>query len=94
MSSRKLGQAGREEPQGGELKMGIIHVTIQIVPTDMISQVENMEKRDAMGPQGRELKMGIIHVTTAIQIVPTDMICRVEYVDNRDGRDLGDENKK
>ena len=46
MSSRKRGQAGREGPQGRELKMVIIHVTIQIVPTDMISRVENMEKRD------------------------------------------------
>ena len=74
MSSRKRGQAGREGPQGGELKMGIIHVTIQIVPINMISLVENMEKRvenggqaGREGPQGRELKMGIIHVT--IQIV-------------------------
>ena len=49
MSSRKRGQAGREGPQGGELKMGIIHVTIQIVPTDMISRVENVHKRDERG---------------------------------------------
>ena len=46
MSSRKRGQAGREGPQGRELKMGIIHVTIQIVPTDMICRVENVDKRD------------------------------------------------
>ena len=26
--------------------MGIIHVTIQIVPTDMISRVENVDRRD------------------------------------------------
>ena len=45
MSSRKRGQAGREGPQGGELKMGIIHVTIQIVPTDMICRVD-VDKRD------------------------------------------------
>ena len=50
MSSRKRGQAGREGPQGRELKMGIIHVTIQIVPTDMICRVENVDKRDE-GPQ-------------------------------------------
>ena len=49
MSSRKRGQAGREGPQGGELKMGIIHVIIQIVPTDMISRVENVHKRDERG---------------------------------------------
>ena len=36
MSSRKRGQAGREGPRGRELKMGIIHVTIQIVPSNMI----------------------------------------------------------
>ena len=47
MSSRKRGQAGREGPQGRELKMGIINVTIQIVPTDVISRVENVDKRDA-----------------------------------------------
>ena len=46
MSSRKRGQAGREGPQGRELKMGIIHVTIQIVPSDMICRVENVDKRD------------------------------------------------
>ena len=60
------------------MKMGIIHVTIQIVPTDMICRVENMEKRDKW-TQGRELKMGIIYVT--IQIVPSDM---VDHVDKRD----------
>ena len=43
----KRGQAGREGPQGRELKMGIIYVTIQIVPTDMICRVENVDKRDA-----------------------------------------------
>ena len=48
MSSRKRGEAGREGPQGRELKMGMIYVTIQIVPCDMICRVENMEKRDAM----------------------------------------------
>ena len=47
MSSRKRGQAGRKVQQGRELKMGIIHVTIQIVPTDMICRVENVDKRDA-----------------------------------------------
>ena len=47
MSSRKRGQAGREVQRGRELKMGIIHVTIQIVPTDMICRVENVDKRDA-----------------------------------------------
>ena len=26
--------------------MGIIHVTIQIVPSNMIGQVENVDKRD------------------------------------------------
>ena len=36
MSSRKREQAGREGPRGRALKMGIIHVTIQIVPTDNI----------------------------------------------------------
>ena len=46
MSSRKRGQAGREGPQGRELKMVIIHVTIQIVPTDMICRGENVDKRD------------------------------------------------
>ena len=46
MSSRKRGQAGRKVQQGRELKMGIIHVTIQIVPTDMICRVENVDKRD------------------------------------------------
>ena len=33
-------------PQGRELKMGIIHVTIQIVPSNMICRVENVDKRD------------------------------------------------
>ena len=47
MSSRKRGQAGREGPQGRELKMGIIHVTIQIVPSNMICRVENVDRRDA-----------------------------------------------
>ena len=46
MSSRKRGQAGREGPQGRELKMVIIHVTIQIVSTDMICRVENVDNRD------------------------------------------------
>ena len=45
MSSRKRGQAGREGQQGRELKMGIIHVTIQIVPSDMI-QALSREARD------------------------------------------------
>ena len=89
MSSRKRGQAGREGPQGRELKMIIIHVTIQSVPTDMICRIENGQA-GREGPQGRELKMGIIHVT--IQIVPTDMICRVEHVDKRDARYNWDEN--
>ena len=88
------GQAGREGPQGRELKMGIIHVTIQIVPTDMICRVVTIKRGQAGQAgevqQGRELKMGIIHVT--IQIVPTDMICRVENVDKRDERDHRDEN--
>ena len=39
MSSRKRGQAGREGPQGRELKMRIIHVTIQIVHSNMICRV-------------------------------------------------------
>ena len=30
---RKRGEAGREGPQGRELKMGMIYVTIQIVST-------------------------------------------------------------
>ena len=47
MSNRKRGQAGREGPRGRELKMGIIHVTIQIVPCNMICRVENVDKRDA-----------------------------------------------
>ena len=46
MSSQKGGQAGREGPQGRELKMGIIHVTILIVPTKMICRVENVDERD------------------------------------------------
>ena len=46
MSSRTRGQAGREVQLGRELKMGIIDVSIQIVPTDMICRVENVEKRD------------------------------------------------
>ena len=46
MSSRKRGQAGREVQQGRELKMGIIHVTIQIVPSNIICHVENVEKLD------------------------------------------------
>ena len=46
MSSRTRGQAGREVQLERELKMGIIHVTIQIVSTDMICRVENVEKRD------------------------------------------------
>ena len=46
MSSRKRGQAGREGQQGRELKMRIIHVTIQIVPSNMICRVENVDKRD------------------------------------------------
>ena len=87
VDKRDVGQAGREEPQGRELKMGIIYVTIQIVPTDMICRVEQrgQARREVREVQlGRELKMGIIHVT--IQIVPCDMICRVEYVDKRDAR--------
>ena len=35
MSSLKRCQAGREGPRGRELKMGIIYVTIQIVPSNM-----------------------------------------------------------
>ena len=46
MSSRKRGQAGREGQQGRELKMGRIYVTIQIVPSNMICRVENVDKRD------------------------------------------------
>ena len=45
MPSRKRGQVGREGTQGRELKMGIIHVTIQSVPTD-ICTVENVNQRD------------------------------------------------
>ena len=48
MSSRKRGQAGQEGPRGRESKMGIIQVTIQIVPTDMICRVENVDKLDEM----------------------------------------------
>ena len=33
MSGRKRGEARQVGPQGQELKMGIIQVTIQIVPT-------------------------------------------------------------
>ena len=47
MSSRTRGQAGREVQLGRELKMGIIQVTIQIVPCNMICRVENVDKRDA-----------------------------------------------
>ena len=57
------------------MKMGIIHVTIQIVHSNMICRVENVDKRDERDHRGRELKMGIIHVT--IQIVHSNMICRV-----------------
>ena len=46
MSSLKRCQAGREGQQGRELKMGIIYVTIQIVPSNMICRVENVDKRD------------------------------------------------
>ena len=46
MSSRKRGQTGREVQQGRELKMGIIYVTIQIVHSNMICRVENVDKRD------------------------------------------------
>ena len=46
MSSRTRGQAGREVQLGRELKMGIIDVSIQIVPTDFICRVENVDKRD------------------------------------------------
>ena len=35
-----------EVQQGRELKIEIIHVTIQIVPTDMICRVENVDKLD------------------------------------------------
>ena len=42
MSSRKRGQAGREGPRGREF-----HVTILIVPSNMICRVENVDKRDA-----------------------------------------------
>ena len=46
-SNMNVGRLGQERgPQGRELKMGIIHVTIQIVPTDMICRVENVDKRD------------------------------------------------
>ena len=51
MSSRKRGQAGREGQQGREFKMGIIHVTIQIVHTDMMS-VENVDERDERDHSG------------------------------------------
>ena len=46
MSSRKRGQAGQEGPRGRESKMGIIHVTILIVPSNMIYRVETVDKRD------------------------------------------------
>ena len=45
MSSRKRGQAGQEGPRGQESKMGIIHVTILIVPSNIIYRVENVDKR-------------------------------------------------
>ena len=47
MSSRKRGQAGREGTRGRELKMAIIHVTIQIIHSNMKCRVENVDKRDA-----------------------------------------------
>ena len=46
MASRNRGQTGREGPRGRELKMGIIHVTIEIVPSNMICRVENVDRRD------------------------------------------------
>ena len=46
MSSRKRGQAGREGPRGREKKIGIIYVTIQIIHSNMICRVENVDKRD------------------------------------------------
>ena len=39
MSSLKRCQAGRDGPRGRELKIAIIHVRIQIVPTDMVYRV-------------------------------------------------------
>ena len=38
----------RDERDHGDenLKMGIIYVTIQIVPSNMICRVENVDKRD------------------------------------------------
>ena len=45
MSSQKRGQVGREGPRGRE-KKGIIHVTIQIIHSNMIYRVENVDKRD------------------------------------------------
>ena len=47
MSSRKRGQAGRE------LKMGIIHVTIQIVPTDMSMSSRKRGRAGREGPRGK-----------------------------------------
>ena len=45
MSIRKRGQAGRGGPRGRE-KKGVIHVTIQIIHSNMIYRVENVDKRD------------------------------------------------
>ena len=45
MSNRKRGQAGREGPRGRE-KKGIIHVTIQIIHSNMKCRIENVNKRD------------------------------------------------
>ena len=46
MSSGKREQAGREGPRGRALKMGIIHVTIQIIHSNRKCRVENVDKRD------------------------------------------------
>ena len=46
MWSRKRGQAGQEGPRGRKSKMGIIHVTILIVPSKTLYRVENVDKRD------------------------------------------------
>ena len=54
MSSRKRGQAGREGPRGRELKMAIIHVTIEIVPSNIDMSSRKLGQAGREGPRGRE----------------------------------------
>ena len=58
MSSRKRGQAGGEGPQGRELKMGMIYITIQIVPTDMICQSRTSWTSGTRGATGTRIENG------------------------------------